>query len=269
MAKEVDECTSCPVCFEDYQESGDCVPRLLPCSHTLCDKCVGKLLNGKKITCPTDRQTFEVHGESCKFPQNNYILKQISDAKGKVYKKCEYHGREVNLFCSSSSCKQEICSLCLTESHKKHDVVDLLVIKEEKLVEIVKEIEKEKEILQKYGNKLNEVQEEANEDLSKTFAEVNTKNEELSTLLKERLVQIDNLISTMTGIKETLSMENTYVEMSSSQTTIRNETSELARTFKLPIPVFRWDVTRENMFVDSASETPHSHQRKTPKKGVC
>ena len=267
MAKEMDECTSCPICFEDYQGSGDHIPRLLPCSHTLCNKCVCQLTHRHRITCPQDRQTFEAHGKRRKFPQNNYILKQIRDAKETIYKKCEYHGREINLFCRNDSCQQEICSLCLTARHKKHEVVDLLSTKEAKLAEIVKEIEKEEKIAKNYGNKLNKVQEEANEEISKAFAETNNKKEELLTLVNERLAQIDSVISTMTTIKETLSMDNTYAEMSSSQTRIRNETSELAKKFKLPIPVFRCDTIRENIFVDSTSETHHSHRRKSPKEG--
>ena len=269
MAKEVDECTSCPVCFEDYQKSGDCVPRLLPCSHTLCNKCVCQLTHRNRIICPQDRQTFEAHGKRRKFPQNNYILKQIRDAKERNYKTCEYHGREINLFCRNDACQQEVCSLCLTQSHIKHEVVDLLSTKEAKLAEIVKEIEREEGIARNYGNKVNKIREEANEEISKALADVSTKKEELLTLLNERLTQIDHLIFTMTDVKETLSMENTYAEMSSSQTKIRKETSELAETFKLPIPGFRCQTTTENIFMDSTSETHHSHQCKTLKEGMC
>ena len=81
MDKEWDEFTSCPVCFEDYEEKGNHIPRLLPCSHTLCDKCVRELKHGKRITCPQDRQTHETLTETHNFPQNNYILKQIHDEK--------------------------------------------------------------------------------------------------------------------------------------------------------------------------------------------
>ena len=160
MDKEVDEFTSCPVCFEDYEESGDHVPRLLPCSHTLCDKCVCEIMDGNKITCPQDRQTYKKDSETRNFPQNNYILKLIRNAKDKGYKKCADHGREINLFCKNKTCQQDLCSLCLTENHKMHDVVDLLSIKEAKLVEITKEIEKEKENLKNYGDQIKRVHEE-------------------------------------------------------------------------------------------------------------
>ena len=251
MDKEWDEFTSCPVCFEDYEESGDHVPRLLPCSHTLCDKCVRELKEANRLRCPQDRQTYRA---SRKFPQNNYILKQIRDGKERRYKKCGHHGREINLFCRNEACQQELCSLCLTENHKKHDVEDLLLIKEAKLAEIEKEIEKEKEIFKDYKDKLNTIREETCEELSKTLAEVNTKKEELSALLNEKLSDIDYVISSMTNVKDHLSMISTYAEMSSSQATIRNEISDLTKNLKQPFKIFRFEPTREDKFVDHSSE---------------
>ena len=184
MDKEWDEFTSCPVCFEGYEESGDHVPRLLPCSHTLCDKCVRELKEANRLRCPQDRQTYRA---SRKFPQNNYILKLIRDGKERRYRKCGHHGREINLFCRNEACQQELCSLCMIENHKKHDVEDLFSIKEVKLAEITKEIEKEEERFKDYKNKLNRIREGADEELSRALTEVNTKNEEFSVLLDERL----------------------------------------------------------------------------------
>ena len=46
MADDADSATNCPVCSEDYSETGDKVPKLLCCGHTLCEKCAAlKLLN--------------------------------------------------------------------------------------------------------------------------------------------------------------------------------------------------------------------------------
>ena len=36
MADSEDDITNCPVCFEEYTEEGDHVPRILPCYHTIC-----------------------------------------------------------------------------------------------------------------------------------------------------------------------------------------------------------------------------------------
>ena len=265
MDKKVDELTSCSICFEDYEESGDHVPRLLPCSHTLCEKCVCELIDGNNITCPQDRKTCQADFETRKFPQNNYILKQIHDGKKRGFKRCVNHGREINLFCRNEACQQELCSLCLTENHKKHDVVDLLSIKEAKLAEIAKDIEKEQEKMKNYGDKINRIREEANEEFSKALIEVNTKKDEFSVLLDERLAQIANVTSTMTNIKESLSMEKTYPDMSSSQTKIRNETANLTQIFERPVPIFRFKPSREDKYVGHSSEADHPQQNECPK----
>ena len=265
MDKEVDELTSCSVCFEDYEEHGDHVPRLLPCSHTLCDNCVCELMEENRIRCPQDRKIYQADSETRKFPQNNYILKQIRDGKKGGFKRCEYHGIEINLYCRNKACQQELCSLCLTEKHKKHDIVDLLSIKEAKLAEIAKEIEKEEERFKDYKNKLNTIREEADEELSKALTEVNTKNEEFSVLLDERVAQVYNVISSMINIKESLSKASTYAEMSSSQTTIRNEAADLTKIFERPVPILRFKPDRKDKCVGHSFETYYPQQRECQK----
>ena len=44
MKMEVDDTACCPVCFEAYEATGENVPRLLPCAHSLCHACVNRLL---------------------------------------------------------------------------------------------------------------------------------------------------------------------------------------------------------------------------------
>ena len=65
----------CHVCFEGFDESGDYVPRLLPCSHTLCHRCLRKLTCQRSVTCPECRTTHTTpESEEGSFPQNSYIL---------------------------------------------------------------------------------------------------------------------------------------------------------------------------------------------------
>ena len=77
----------CHVCFEGFDESGDYVPRLLPCSHTLCHRCLGKLTCQRSATCPECRTTHTTpESEERSFPQNSYILTILR----------EKHNREEN-----------------------------------------------------------------------------------------------------------------------------------------------------------------------------
>ena len=40
-----------PVCFESYEETGDHLPRLLPCTHTLCHTCVSAMIHCNTLVC--------------------------------------------------------------------------------------------------------------------------------------------------------------------------------------------------------------------------
>ena len=74
MNDELGDVTECPVCFEFYDESGEHVPRLLPCTHTLCENCVRSLLKEKSLRCPECKTTHQAPNEVLNFPQNKYIL---------------------------------------------------------------------------------------------------------------------------------------------------------------------------------------------------
>ena len=83
MSAEIDDSSFCPVCFDVYEEYGHLIPRILPCSHTLCHKCVEELLNNYTLVCPQDRQVHPAFQGAKSFPQNKYILKYLQkDTKG-------------------------------------------------------------------------------------------------------------------------------------------------------------------------------------------
>ena len=41
-----------PVCYESYGETGEKIPRLLPCAHIVCGKCIDELLDGNSLDRP-------------------------------------------------------------------------------------------------------------------------------------------------------------------------------------------------------------------------
>ena len=98
---------SCQVCFEDFEEDGDHIPRLLPCTHTLCHTCVGQLIQENKIECPECRQKHEAKKEEKSFPQNKYIVTQIKRKSSQEqqtaheFPQCEEHGKELAVECQS------------------------------------------------------------------------------------------------------------------------------------------------------------------------
>ena len=125
---------SCVVCLEEFEDTGDHIPRLLPCTHTLCESCVKQLIRNQKVECPECRAKHNAKNEEKSFPQNKYLLMQIkrkpteaselkSDQSEKEF--CEEHGKELVLFCKESGCQKPICLLCLKKYHRRHDVTDI------------------------------------------------------------------------------------------------------------------------------------------------
>ena len=132
MSEELDDSVFCPVCFECYSESGVAVPRLLPCTHTMCHACVDKLIKNSTLVCPLDRKAHPAPSGVTSFPQNKYVLKMLKlnmttavPPGGVQCDVCEEHGMEVVLYCKHPDCQTGICPLCMAAGHKDHSVVNI------------------------------------------------------------------------------------------------------------------------------------------------
>ena len=127
MAKNGDvlaQMLSCVVCMEDYDEDGH-IPRLLPCTHTLCENCVKQLIRNQRLECPECRAKHDEKNEEKSFPQNKYLLVQIRKKKTDtkedqpVLDQCKKHGKELVLYCLEEVCQTPICVSCLKADHKR------------------------------------------------------------------------------------------------------------------------------------------------------
>ena len=136
MAESENDLTKCPVCFDEYKESGGCLPRLLPCTHTLCENCLEVLIRQTKLDCPECRLKHEAVNGVKSFPQNKYIISHLKKAKQiKVIENqeeicgtfvmCTEHKREKILFCLEDDCRKQVCIVCFARHHKQHSYVDL------------------------------------------------------------------------------------------------------------------------------------------------
>ena len=74
-AERINELITCPICLDIFDD-----PRLLPCSHTICYKCIQAMarVNGK-FTCPL-RDGIEVPQEAIAGLPLNRIVKNIVDS---------------------------------------------------------------------------------------------------------------------------------------------------------------------------------------------
>ncbi|KAE8627161.1 hypothetical protein XENTR_v10006889 [Xenopus tropicalis] len=123
----LEEDLTCPICCSLFDD-----PRVLPCSHNFCKKCLDGVLEENSRTmqwrpssfkCPTCRKetpTMGVNGL-----QVNYLLKGIVEKYNKIKVSpkmpvCKEHSDQpLNIFCSTDL--KLICGSCATTGeHKKH-----------------------------------------------------------------------------------------------------------------------------------------------------
>lgn len=121
----LEEDLTCPICcclFED--------PRVLPCSHSFCKKCLEGILEDNRslmwrtpFKCPTCRKETAHNGISSL--QVNYSLRSIVEKYNKIraspkMSQCRAHnGQPLNIFCATDL--KLICGFCATTGeHKGH-----------------------------------------------------------------------------------------------------------------------------------------------------
>ena len=140
------ESLACQVCFEDFSEDGDHVPRLLPCSHTLCESCIGQLIQNNRAKCPTCNMQHQAR-RATDFPQNRYTLTMMRRLPERAeIRRCQLHqDEEETVFCREAECQKPICTECLSEHHFGHKVVSLKTEAKDilnKILENIKNAEK-------------------------------------------------------------------------------------------------------------------------------
>jgi len=137
-AKQLDEITECPICTEVYTD-----PRVLPCVHTYCLKCIKAWSKdkqpGDKLACPLCRKEFTLPSNGVDdLPKNFFIsnflqMKELSSVESNA-SPCEACSgeeesesevqNEASVYCVE--CQMKLCKICerghkvikATSSHK-------------------------------------------------------------------------------------------------------------------------------------------------------
>ena len=156
----------CPVCLQEYTETGEFVPRILPCRDTVFERCIKRLLgDGSTLKCSVDRRKFYAEKRFLTFQQNKYILSQLKKKrkqKKSTLQNCKTYALVLNLYCYS--CQKDICSMCLSENHRRHDVVDINSLKKKKCEDILKSANQLDEHLKEDMNELVKMKKELAND---------------------------------------------------------------------------------------------------------
>jgi len=129
--KELADVTECSICTEEFTD-----PRVLPCIHTFCLKC---LLNygkdrqpGDRVPCPLCREEFTIPENGLSGTKKNFLMEKLLyvrklSARQEGHEKmtlCEQHkGKEIEVFCQD--CKVAVCMMCVIASHKTHNWIDI------------------------------------------------------------------------------------------------------------------------------------------------
>ena len=125
----------CPICNEDFTlEDGDNVPRMLPCNHSLCEKCMEGILQQNPegcnlLQCPECMKKHPAPSRAVTFPQNKFLLPLVRRKQRAGF--CQEHNREMTLYCKDPDCETSICTICMLKTHKSHELGDLQEHQEE------------------------------------------------------------------------------------------------------------------------------------------
>jgi len=126
-AKQLDDITECSICTEVYTD-----PRVLPCVHTYCLKCIETWSKdkepGDEVACPLCRKEFTLPSNGVRDLPKNFIvnnllqMKELSSVESKT-RPCEVcsgdavsENKLASVYCVE--CQQKLCQAC-EECHKK------------------------------------------------------------------------------------------------------------------------------------------------------
>ena len=101
---------NCPICWCDFTD-----PRLLPCRHTFCFKCLktekGKHARSKFIKCPLCREEHTVPKGGLRSFLKNYYVPDVHEELDLVPQICECCG-EADMLKECKHCAQRMCQNC-------------------------------------------------------------------------------------------------------------------------------------------------------------
>ena len=223
----------CSVCLMDYTDTGDNIPRFLPCHHTLCQSCIKQLqetVSGESFDCPECRRKCEAKKGLVIFPQNKYIIQQISHRRQtSQLQKCEKHDNRICLHCIN--CQKDICPECLSDDHRKHDVVDINHLKKEKYAEFVKSIESLREKMEKDVEKLKEAKDNINTNTENCIEKMTAQKEEVVKLFNDWLKEAtEQKGKTVKGIDKLINeLEEGVDEQTDALETLANKMDNLQK----------------------------------------
>ncbi|XP_065920493.1 tripartite motif-containing protein 2-like isoform X2 [Dysidea avara] len=135
---------NCAVCYEVYKK-----PKYLPCYHSYCEGCIGKLQRGSNIICTECRETSVVPAGGVKELPNNFFINRLLDevdlkrkVEGEEEAKCDKCVEEGRAVVLCVDCVTFLCDVCYQfhkrmEEYQDHSVCELVELQsKKKLVDV-------------------------------------------------------------------------------------------------------------------------------------
>ena len=120
--KEVQDITECPICTDMF-----CNPKMLPCFHTFCLKCIDRYGKDKRpgeaLPCPMCRKEFKVPTGGLPKLSCNFFIDRLISAHSRAKEVhcdvCAKVGKQGNVVASSfcMTCRENLCDEC-SKIHK-------------------------------------------------------------------------------------------------------------------------------------------------------
>ena len=115
------ETLTCAICRDILDH-----PKLLPCSHTFCLKCLVGLTssNAQSLSCPICRELTRVPPGGVSALKNNTCILPEDLERAKNWKLCVTHGKTLELYCKR--CNEALCINCKLTKHDSHLTQDMV-----------------------------------------------------------------------------------------------------------------------------------------------
>ena len=116
---DIAEELTCPVCQDEFDD-----PRILPCGHCYCRKCVVLLqlsntAGPDPFPCPECRnKTVLPSNDASLLPRSLLAVRMKEKLQRQSEKLCSKHDEQMKLFCSD--CKLRVCINCAITDHSEH-----------------------------------------------------------------------------------------------------------------------------------------------------
>jgi len=208
-AKQLEDVTECTICTEVYLD-----PRVLPCGHTFCLKCMETWSNGKhpgdKVACPYCRNEFTLPSNGVSDLPKNFFVANFLQMKKLSPASCDQHKDEtLKIYCYD--CNSVVCAMCYIELHNGHKRAEVSKVQDEfrqqmacdadnvaagveKCREMLQSLEKEEvdfsERITKAGNEIGEKAEKLKQMIDNHKEKLMS---ELSSIKQKRMKEIESL----------------------------------------------------------------------------